>query len=419
MLPSDPRIKLKANTEIPKFSYKTMAMKLSEASEILDDRIDEFLSLVKEHHKLEDSAFGNAAAQSQNEIITVGRIALDTNEGRLNTASLVLEMSRRTGSGLRVPLKLDAVQHYQFFPGKIVALKGSNASGEFFSVSEILDLPQLFPVATSVGNMDIINDTICDEDGETRPLVTLVAAGPYTTEDSLDFAPFRAILDAAQEVQADGLILLGPFIDAEHPLIQAGDIDLPENYPVEPDQTTLNDVFRAFISAPLQKLVQSLPTITVTLVPSVRDAVSKHAAWPQDRLKKKELNLPRQVSLVPNPMLLSLNEIMFGLSSQDILDELRASELVGGKMRQMNIMERLTRQLVDQRHFFPVYPASSKLKFAEEEGGVPTGPLGAMLDVSYLKLGEWLGVKPDVLVTPSILPPFAKVREQVLGQFRC
>ncbi len=46
--PKEPRIKLKANTDMSKFSYRTMAMKLSEASEVLDDRIDEFRELVKE-----------------------------------------------------------------------------------------------------------------------------------------------------------------------------------------------------------------------------------------------------------------------------------------------------------------------------------------------------------------------------------
>lgn len=32
-----------------------------------------------------------------------------------------------------------------------------------------------------------------------------------------------------------------------------------------------------------------------------------------------------------------------------------------------------------------------------------------MVDVSYLKLGEMVNVRPDVLVVPSALPPFAKV----------
>jgi len=37
-----------------------------------------------------------------------------------------------------------------------------------------------------------------------------------------------------------------------------------------------------------------------------------------------------------------------------------------------------------------------------------------MLDLSYLKLGEMLNVRPDMLIVPSALPPFAKVVESVL-----
>lgn len=101
----EPRVKLTANTDLKKFRYRPMAMHLSEASEVLDDRIDEFQSLIQAHHGLDDSAFGNAAAQATNEIIAVGRIASDSPEGKLNAASLVLETSRRTGAGIRVPLK--------------------------------------------------------------------------------------------------------------------------------------------------------------------------------------------------------------------------------------------------------------------------------------------------------------------------
>src|SRR5271170_5227232 len=139
------RIRAVANTDIKKFSYKPMAMRLSDSSEILDDRIDDFMSIIQKHHDLEDTAFGNAASQSTNEIIAVGRIASDTPEAKLNAASLVLETSRRMGAGIRVPLKIDALLAYQFFPGQIVAVRGTNASGAYFTVSEVLETP-LLPV---------------------------------------------------------------------------------------------------------------------------------------------------------------------------------------------------------------------------------------------------------------------------------
>lgn len=36
-------------------------------------------------------------------------------------------------------------------------------------------------------------------------------------------------------------------------------------------------------------------------------------------------------------------------------------------------------------------------------------PVGAMMDVSFLRLGDMINVRPDLLVVPSALPPFAKV----------
>ena len=45
----------------------------------------------------------------------------------------------------------------------------------------------------------------------------------------------------------------------------------------------------------------------------------------------------------------------------------------------------------------------------EEQTPSPFLPLGTMLDTSYLKLGEMLNVRPDVLITPSVLPGTVKV----------
>jgi DNA polymerase alpha subunit B len=290
-----------------------------------------------------------------------------------------------------------------------VALRGSNASGEFFQATEILEIPSLNPVASSIDTIDIVNDRLIGPDGNTRSLVTIVASGPYTTEEDLDFSPFNALLAAAQDIQADSLVLAGPFIDAEHPLVRNGDFDLPENFPVQPDKATLSDLFRAYISHPLNKLTQAFPSISIVLCPSSRDAISKHASWPQDKLVRRELALPKQVSLVPNPMKVSMNEVQFGISSQDVLDQLRSCEVASGKYRQINILDRLSRQIIEQRHFFPVFPPVNPISKEASPDGLPFTGTGPSLDVSYLKLGEMLGVLPDVLVTPSVLPPFTKV----------
>ena len=435
--PKEPRIKLKANTDMSKFSYRTMAMKLSEASEVLDDRIDEFRELIREHMNLDESAFGNPNLQSPSEVIAVGRIASDSSEGKLNTSSLVLEGSRRYGSGRRVPLNVEGLINYNFFPGQIVALRGTNASGDAFVVSEILSLPLLNQPATKPDELDAINtrylDTPDSDPDNLRPLTILVASGPYTTDQNLDFAPLHAFLANAANAYADSIILIGPFLDAEHPQIRTGDFDPP---PISsPDQATMTDLFRHHISSALQDFSKRVPTCNVILVPSLRDAHHHHAAFPQDKFIKKELGLGpagKMVQCVTNPMTLSMNEMTVGMSSIDILDMLRREELASDKAKTVNIYERCARNVIEQRSFLPLFPPMAREKIVpppasveekvykngetregqvaeEEQGPSPFLPLGTMLDTSYLKLGEMLNVRPDILITPSVLQGTVKV----------
>ncbi|KAI9763290.1 MAG: DNA-directed DNA polymerase alpha subunit pol12 [Geoglossum simile] len=415
--PPEPRVKMIVNTDYKKFSYRPMAMHLSEASEVLDDRIDEFISLCQTHHSLEDTAFGNPASQSTSDVVAVGRIASDSLEGRLNTASLVLETSRRMGAGLRVPLKVDSLQSFQFFPGQIVALRGVNASGEYFSVKEILSLPLLPPAATPPESLDLFNKSLSggpdamDDEDQPRPLNILVAAGPYTADDNLSFEPLHALCSQASTTCTDTIILLGPFLDIEHPLVASGDFDLPNDPNINPDTATLATVFRVLIATPLASLAKDVPNINIILIPSVRDAISKHVSFPQDRALKKDLGLPKQATFLSNPVMTSLNEIMIGISTQDILQELLFGEVALGP-KEKNPLARQPRHLIEQRHFFPLFPPTARELLIKRGDGSLTA--GAMLDSSYLKLGEWLSVRPDVLITPSALAPFAKIVESVV-----
>lgn len=379
-------------------------MKLSEASEILDDRIDEFVTIIQEHHELSDSAFGNPAAISPSEIVAVGRIASDTSEGRMNAASLVLETSRRMGAGLRVPLRFEK-SGYDLFPGKIIAVRGNNPSGEYFSVAEVLTIPTLPLPASTPTEIDVHNERLQSADGtESRPLNIIIGAGPYTTDSDLSFDSLNELCSQAAETKADLLILSGPFIDIEHPKVASGDFNLLPDTNIDPSTATLTDVFRALVSKPLSRLAQMVPSITIILVPSVRDAVSKHVSWPQDRLQRKELALPKQASCVTNPITVSANDIVTAISSQDVLFEMQRQRVVSGL--NSDALASLSQNLLSQRHYFPVFPPLPR----DEK----TMTVGASLDVAYLKLGEMLRVSPDLLILPSVLTPFAKVVDGVL-----
>ena len=419
--PAESRVRLTANTDLKKFSYKPMAMHLSEASEVLDDRIDEFQSLIQTHHNLENSAFGNATNQATSEIVAVGRIASDALEGRLNASSLLLETSRRTGAGLRVPLNVEQVSH-EFFAGQIVAVRGINASGNYFSVNEVLEMPLLPPAASLPSTMDALNERLgVEEEGSenaANALNILVSSGPYTADDNLAFEPLQTLCEKAAESSADVLIMVGPILDLEHPLLASGDFDLPDDPSIEPDKATLNDVFRILVGAPIRQLALQVPNITIILVPSVRDLVNKHVSWPQEPFDKKVLGLPKQAKVVTNPVTVSLNEIVVGVSAQDVLWDLRREEVKVGRTKEGDLMARLPKHLIQQRHFFPLFPPADRASLPKTgtEEGIATG---MPMDISYLKLGEWLNVRPDMLITPSALSPFAKVgkdHQEFLGE---
>jgi DNA polymerase alpha subunit B len=409
----EPRIKFTSNTDLKKFSYKPMAMRLSESSEILDERIDEFASIVQKAHNLDDTAFGNAACQSTSEIVAIGRIASDTPESKLVAAAVVLETSRRMGAGRRVPLKFKSSLPFQFFPGQIVALRGQNASGEDFVVSEILSIPFLPDPRSAPATIEASNERLGDT-AESSPLNVILASGPYCADDNLAFEPFEALCSKSAEDGIDALVLSGPFLDVEHPLIAAGDFDLPEVKGPDKD-ATMSALFRQSITAPLQRLCNANPNITIVLIPSVRDAVSKHVSWPQEPLQRRELGLPKQVKLMTNPCTFWLNEVVVGVSSQDILAELRREEVTGGH-NQQDLLTRLPRHLIEQRHYFPLFPPAARENLAKAgtESGLATG---ACLDIGYLKLGEMLNVRPDVMVTPSVLPAFARVSNPILHDY--
>lgn len=421
----EPRVKLTAASDQKKMAYKPLAMKLSEASEILDDRIDDAATLIQAHHSLDDAAFGNAASQGTTDIVAVGRVASDSPEGKLNAASLVLETSRRTGMGFRVPLNMDAISAWSVFPGQIIAVKGSNATGNEFVVKEMLAMP-LLPNAASTGSALAAHEEkmrvrdpdamMDDDDGKPAPPLTILyAAGPYTADDNLDFEPLHALCSQAADSYADALVLVGPFLDVDHPLIATGDFDLPEEAAssVDADTATMTTVFRYLVAPAINRLAASNPHVTIIMVPSVRDVLAKHVSWPQDTIPRKELGLPKAVRIVSNPMTLSVNEVVLGVSSQDVLWELRAEELAkqGGGGGGQDLMARLCRYLVEQRHYYPVYPPTDRARLPKT-GTAEGAATGAVLDLSYLKLGEMVNVRPDVMMTPSALPPFAKVRQR-------
>ncbi|KAF8477895.1 DNA polymerase alpha/epsilon subunit B-domain-containing protein [Gautieria morchelliformis] len=385
-----------------KRTYRYMFEKISTRSEVLDDRIDEFSELIREEYGIEE--LGDPSSVTEDVVTIVGRLCLDpdadavASSSKLSPTTLVLEASRMGGSGERVPLKFepdfgirgsqDVSSGKSLFPGEILALRGRNGGGGWFSVNEILPIPLVSP----------------SPEVSTRPLSVSLASGPYTTEQNLDFAPFLSIIEDAKSSRPSVLIILGPFIDASHASVKSSKL------PMAPLA-----LFQQCFLNPILSLIQHNPGTLVLLVPHVRDLLNSHVVFPQGVGEGDFGQLPTSVKVLPNPCLFSLNGIRFGVSTVDVLYHLKNQQYTQRPQQlpidasnsvvppaQQDVMANLCRHVLEQRSFYPIFPVPVELS------------LDINLDVSHSDQLKLSGPAPDVLVLPSILRQFSKNVEGTL-----
>lgn len=56
--------------------------------------------------------------------------------------------------------------------------------------------------------------------------VRQMAAGPFTCSEDVEYEPLRDLLKYAVQQHADLVVLLGPFVDTEHPAVKTGALDV-------------------------------------------------------------------------------------------------------------------------------------------------------------------------------------------------
>lgn len=118
---------------------------------------------------------------------------------------------------------------------------------------------------------------------------------------------------------------------------------------------------------------------------------------------------PQRVRLLPNPASFSINEIAFSVTSVDVLFHLRREEVLqraeeaepdpeqGGEETK-DAMAGLVRHILGQRTFYPIFPPGES--YASEVN----------LDTTHQRLMRLDESAPDVLIVPSKLRHFSKVR---------
>lgn len=186
---------------------------LENKAKLLEERMVRFVDILEKEY---DIPAANATYSIANEpVVVVGRVCSDSSEGRINEASILLEGSMRHSKGLRVRLDTSRLKSLSLFPGQVIAVEGLNPSGHCITALSVLTgIPG--PLSASEGTSD--------SDGSLSRVA--IASGPFTTSTDLSFEPLKALIEKACQDNLDYLVLGGPFVDRDHPLIKSGTIDV-------------------------------------------------------------------------------------------------------------------------------------------------------------------------------------------------
>ncbi|XP_077388690.1 DNA polymerase alpha subunit B [Festucalex cinctus] len=342
-------------------SYKYMFQRLRDIRNVLAEKIEELGEGLRSHFNIEE--FSPVSLPAQDCVSVLGQVCCDSN-GKLNAQSVLLEAGPEQG-GQQVRVDLSELQEYSLFPGQVVAMEGMNTTGGKLVVSKLYEGIPL-PFYTPEGKME----------PDEEPVNVLVACGPYTPSDSLNFEPLLDLIHVIGRDRPDVCILLGPFVDSKHEQIEKSQVTEP---------------FEAIFLRCIESIVEGTKSVGCHLVfvPSQRD-IHHHYIYPQPPFTMPNLSKNSRVTLVPDPCTLLIDGVTFGLTSTDILFHLGAEEISCGAGSDR--FSRILKHILTQRSYYPLYPPVEDVNMDYEK---------------FQSFGQ-MPVTPDVLLIPSELRYFVK-----------
>ncbi|CAH8461621.1 unnamed protein product [Schistosoma turkestanicum] len=265
---------------------------------------------------------------------------------------------------------------YSVYSGQPLLIRGVNPTGHSLGAMEIFQIPISEPPFISpdkcLGNLRIV-----------------VACGPYTLSNSHDPTGLLNLLRSVKQSKPHVLILLGPFVDSEHPGIQSY------------SETTYEELFQSRVNS-VSEWCSHL-SIKLIVVSSWRE-LHHDPVYPTPPIDKSWtektpdlLSSYEKVQFAPDPCLFRIGEYVFGITSVDVLKDLSCEEINAGCSGSDRIT-RLCRHILASSSFYPVHPPDDDL------------PLDYPLWSQYAQFS----VTPHCLILPSKLRQFAKNVDGVL-----
>jgi DNA polymerase alpha subunit B len=377
--------------------YRYMFSPLNERSEALGDRLDELAKLIMNNST-------SSVSSSMARAMSVGRVCLDGEIGRLNASSVALELKRvgKIGGSERMVLDLREVPSFGIFPGQIIGVRGATMGSKLI-VTEAVTNACLPRIKIPLKNAKALYQAR-QKGGPTR---VWVACGPYTNNSNLSYESLQSFLAEASQAKnpPNVIIMMGPFIDADHPMCKSGETTY-DGHPISFSflwETLFLQLFSVYLSEP------SLSKCEVVIMNSTTD-VNADPVFPQwspsrEMFDSLDSSLRERITVLSNPATFVVADLIFGATSADILFHLNLEDCVkhapGTTMPDR--FTYLSRYLLEQSSYYPLYPAGG----APHTGVTMTAAAQELANAQYLPLEATMishtamSVRPDVLLLPS------------------
>ena len=307
-----------------------------------------------------------AASDSGDLQIFVGRVLSESSEDvkdpklPINAHSIILEASTGRNQGKRVRLFVNDCPDYILYAGQIVG-----AIGRLMAAGSELHADQLVCGAP-------IPDRSKKSSALTSPVHVSIASGPYSPDNQLIFDSIAELEARIRSGNApDALILMGPFLDASHPLIASGTVMDSFNRPA-----SFEDVYKEEIIPKLARLARTCENSRTDLyiVPSTNEVrVSLPLPQPPLNTMRGDIwkflvkELPPSVKFLSNPSFVQFGDVEMYITSADALSALNSNVLFkqGTGEQALNRVDACLDQFLRARSLFPVNPCGLRIEPSE------------------------------------------------------
>ena len=318
----------------------------NEGKVALNTRLTDFKDLFEEIYQKEIEP--RLTRMSEVPLTVVGRVVSEDG-GKLSAANLALQ-----DKSDQVELDVTGISDFLLYPGKIISAVGSCNSLRF-QVTELLPS---------------IASPLYHHEEQGLPLNLIVACGPFSCNDDLDYEPLTDLLTVVKQEKCSCLVLCGPFLDCEHPHFKE---DLcPYSAIFGADYN-----YQEAMDRLMQHVLSKISPCDLIIVPSTQD-LAQLSPLPQ-----QPYTCPSGFSahMTPNPCLFTANGYLIGISTADVIKEISTGSFARNT-QPVNRIKQAFGEILEQRSFQPFCPSDTPV------------------DLQHLE-GLHLSSSPDLLIIPS------------------